>query len=724
MAGSEVTHGDERARAHEPPKERSRFRSLVTGNPNYFGNLFGTPFEPVLKIVGNTSYEELTCIGFSTNLDLLEGTVAIKSSSGYGGGLCQQGSREYVRFYLDYGSGWRDEGVASFAAHDLPYADDCAGDPERPLSYVVSLPIEPRRNFCGRPVLPKVRGILSWEVVPPPDEPDWTPVWGNVVEQSIQIKPRGLLWNDFFDFFEIDVQKTKFPNVFKEVDPQPIPLPEPEPVGLVEIAQRYAALPERDEALKIEPHRFALPHMKMVSAGAPIQHEAVAKLAGSLGELGIDWGAIIDALGGTKADVSYEQVECLGLDDNVERLVATFRIKRPFGYSGELCEAGSKEHIAFWADWEDECEWTYLGTVSVDVHDFPSIPDDGLAYSAVLPVDLRGLRRSCKEPRVGRVRAVLSWGVPPSTTDPDDLTTWGNRLDAHVQIPVGEAEEPTGPRIGALGGIGVADIDVAGSGLTLPGARFAFTGANADPWDASRQCPFGGLIMVQGPSLGSGRYRVRVRSTVTSSESFVTAPIYTVNSNTGVGTWRHPDADGCFTYLSTDENMNDVLGHWRPSGDDLWEVRVETVAPAPGNAVLAATAWHRIQLDNTRPERRPPLGTLEPPTVDITLDGGPCQDLTAGATIQGRFVARDTYFGAYSLSVLPSSMLPNTPSPSGGSVQTLPDPGDQWSLSTKDMDPCGYVIVVQVWDRAIVNSVPGHHNYNYSDVGFCLRASS
>lgn len=723
MAGSDVTRaGDEGMAAHEPPKERSRFRSLVMGNPNYFGNLVGAPFEPVLKLVGDTTYEQLTCIGFNPNLDLLEGTVAIKSSSGYGGGLCHAGSREYVRFFVDYGSGWEDAGVGSFSAHDLPYATDCAGDPERPLTYVVSLPIEPRRDYCGRPVLPKVRGILSWEVVPPGGDPDWTPVWGNVVEQSIQVKPRRWLWSDIFSFTGIDLEKAKFPGVFKEVDPEPIPLPDPEPLQLADVAQRYAKLPER--ALRVEPHRFALPHMKMAVPGAPIEHDAVFQLAAKLGELDIDWGDVVDAFDATTADVSYEQVECVGLDENLERLVATFRIKRPYGYSGELCEAGSKEYVAFWADWEDECEWTYLGTVAVDVHDFPSIPDDGLAYSAVLPVDLRPFRRPCKEPRVGRVRAVLSWAVPPSTTDADDLTTWGNRLDAHVQIPPGEVDEPGGPRISVLGGIGVADIDVTATGLTRPGARFAFSGADADPWDSSRQCPFGGLIIVQGPSLGSGRYRVRVRSTTTWSETFVTAPIFTVNANTGVGTWRYPDGDDCFSYLPPDHNINDVLGHWRPSGDDLWEVRVETVQPAPGNAILAASAWHRIQLDNTRPERRPPLGTLEPPTVDITIDaGGACKDFVAGTTIQGHFVARDSYFGAYSLSVLPSSMLPNAPSPSTGSTQTLPDPGNPWTLDTDGMDPCGYVAVVQVWDRAIVNSLPGHHNYNYSDVGFCLRST-
>ena len=61
-----------------------------------------------------------------------------------------------------------------------------------------------------------------------------------------------------------------------------------------------------------------------------------------------------------------------------------------------------------------------------------------MCYSAILPVDLTYHRRSCKEPKVARVRAVLSWAVPPSTTDPDALNYWGNRIDAHVQINPGD----------------------------------------------------------------------------------------------------------------------------------------------------------------------------------------------------------------------------------------------------------------------------------------------
>src|SRR5262249_3568534 len=135
-------------------------------------------------------------------------------------------------------------------------------------------------------------------------------------------------------------------------------------------------------------------------------------------QAGLDLAAALAALEQTSGNVEFEQLDCVGLDNNLDRLVATLRIKRPSGYAGGLCARGSTEFVAFWADWSDSCEWTYLGTIGVPVHDIATIPADGLAYSAVLPVDLDAVRRPCQTPRVARVRAVLSWNAPPSTTDP------------------------------------------------------------------------------------------------------------------------------------------------------------------------------------------------------------------------------------------------------------------------------------------------------------------
>jgi hypothetical protein len=44
-----------------------------------------------------------------------------------------------------------------------------------------------------------------------------------------------------------------------------------------------------------------------------------------------------------------------------------------------------------------------------------------------------------------------------------------------------------------------------------------------------------------------------------------------------------------------------------------------------------------------------------------------------------------------------------------------------FTLSTTGLTPCGYTILLQGWDRALVSdSCSGH--YNELGVGFCLRA--
>ena len=46
-------------------KQRAAFTELLLKNPNYFGNLPDSGLEPVLVLEANTSYEQLTCVGYS-----------------------------------------------------------------------------------------------------------------------------------------------------------------------------------------------------------------------------------------------------------------------------------------------------------------------------------------------------------------------------------------------------------------------------------------------------------------------------------------------------------------------------------------------------------------------------------------------------------------------------------------------------------------------------------
>jgi len=146
------------------------------------------------------------------------------------------------------------------------------------------------------------------------------------------------------------------------------------------------------------------------------------------------------------------------------------------------------------------------------------------------------------------------------------------------------------------------------------------------------------------------------------------------------------------------------------------------IATAPNEpSIVASSPWYSMLIDNTGPAGPPSLS----PTMDIHIAaGGDCKDFTTGTLIQGHFVARDIHFGGFSLSTLPSSMSPNNPTTATSSTSetaTFAGGGDAWELDTTGMQPCGYVVLLQVSDRSILNSVPGQHNYNNYDVGFCLR---
>jgi hypothetical protein len=138
----------------------------------------------------------------------------------------------------------------------------------------------------------------------------------------------------------------------------------------------------------------------------------------------------------TNKSTAYEQLNSIGLDANTSRLTGVLAVKQRSGYAGGPSTAGSREFVAFWVDWGSGFQ--YQGTTSVAVHDFSSLPADGLEYKVFLPVDLPAhAQPGSKDARTVNVRAVLSWNTPPSTTDPCAPVVWGNSLDGIILIPPG-----------------------------------------------------------------------------------------------------------------------------------------------------------------------------------------------------------------------------------------------------------------------------------------------
>jgi hypothetical protein len=133
----------------------------------------------------NTSFEELTCVGLNREINELHGAIHVKRPNGYLGDLCSVGSREYVAFYMDFGTGWQYMGTSSVQVHDI------AEIPKDGLMYNIYLPINltPWQKAYCQAGIAKVRGILSWNILPPPNDPNYVAPWGDTEECQVEIKP-------------------------------------------------------------------------------------------------------------------------------------------------------------------------------------------------------------------------------------------------------------------------------------------------------------------------------------------------------------------------------------------------------------------------------------------------------------------------------------------------------------------------------------------------------
>lgn len=675
-------------------KERASFKSLLLANPNYFGNLADSPFKSVLSVSGNTFYEELGCVGYHPQQRRLEGVVYVNQPNGYGTDICGPGTAEFVRFYLSYDSGatWNDQGMTSFQAYNVPEGTEGG----KRLEYAVSLAPHVPRRFCVFDPLVRVRAILSWNNPPPPNQPNWTPIWGNVREVRILLEPlRFIPPKDLFEF-----AKVKLPPLIAEVIDLHAPIAtKTKSLGAAELAKVYAGK-------GVPVHRFAFKELSaFVSSNTAIAAESfLPQLPG----IQLDAG-ILALLFPTDGDTSFEELKCIGLDPNTpDTLVGVIQVKKTSGYSGGPCTNGSKEYVTFWADFDGNGSFeTCLGTADVAVYDVAGTAPEGVYYAVRLPVDLSAHRKPCRKgPTVVRIRAILSWNVAVACADPNKVPTWGNREETLINIAP-SVQVPAG-KIAILGGIPVSLIDSL-TGLTTPTAVFATN--NLAPDALGRPCPFAARVAVQGAPVTGYTYQVEV-----SPDNVVFTPVLTdlvvIDQNGNTGPNKANPVTKRFDYLPFTSNVNGLLAEWGSSGDAKWYVRLSVYDPG---GTFQGSDTHVIQLDNTAPEA----------SIDITTGLGNCGKFHPGDPLGGNFVARDDYLGHYSVGVEPNiNVAPiGVPIPSSGNVNTAAAPGDPWTLDMTDMQPCGYVIRVVVVDRAIVDS-QSVGQLSSDSAGFCLEAAA
>jgi len=745
--------------------ERSQFRSLILANPNYFGNLKTTAFKAVKVMASNRTYEELMCVGLNPPYNRLEAVIRIKKNNGYGGEICSAGTREYVRFYVDLldNGVWVDVGFTSVQVHDIQ------GD--KPLCYAVRHDFNAFRKICLFENIVKVRAILQWNSPPPADTPDYTPVWGNIVNVQVQIHPfRFWEWGDLLKEIEkVQVIPDPIGPVIKQLDPTvKLPIAKTEPLSLVQKKKLYANQ-------NVPVHRFAFQEaQQLLSLSAP---NSIASLGKSslidLGLTGSELSELVAKLFPTDGDKSFEELRCVGLYPENDLLEAVLTVKKPTGFSGRLCGNGSTEYVAFWIDFNDGSGFQYQGTATVNVHDLQTIPDEDVQYAVFLKKDLSKFRVPCqKGARIVKVRAILSWETPPPPGNPNYVPTWGNREECRVQLHPGKAAGHT-PLIETVGDIGVDDINQFTGLATGDGQIGGFS---------VLQSPFGGTVTITGrigdppDSFGAGvapyKYRIEVFGPppfnswqpltnpikVKISEWFGGVPQECTPGEfvCNVTLTAQDDGDGLgpgwYEYLEDTKGLNqrflvvDKLASWSTNADmeGLWFIRITAKDPS-GPIVFPGAQLVRVRIDNTAPsgpagpgatpdeiEANPPL-TI----TDATFNGNPipavgCGQFPVGTILKGKYKVHDPgitspnqHFGSFGLDVIPDGPANGaSPVPAGGSFPAVSTNGEDgtWTLDTAKMDPCGYVIRLTASDRTNVNSAGPGFSMFY-DIGFCLRAA-
>lgn len=678
------------------PKERRQFRDLILSNPNYFGTVPGSIMKPILPLAGNTTYEELGCVGYNPETEQLHAVVVVKQPSGYTTGLCGAGSPEYVRFYIwdEAAANWVDQGVTQAIAHDMAHAE--------PLNYAVTLNIQPAHKPCLQANLLRVKAILSWHDLPAANAPDYIPVWGESKEVVIQIRPLELK----LPHFDPKLPLIKVPGLVDVIMPKVTP-----------VLHDWKALVEKTQ---VQPARVAAafksylslqPQTSTIAVNA--QLESIPKLATGLTNLF-----------SLQEDKSYEELTCVGLNHPLNTLVATLVVKKPQGYMTGLCGPGSREYVAFWVDWNDGAGWTYTGTNSVLVHDIAEMPDGGIHYAVTLPVNTASYTAPCTAgPRIYKVRAVLSWELPPATDDPNWLPHWGNHVDADIQVQPGPAVEAGQhkPFVETVGGMATSSINADGL-ANGPAVMAGFVATDS---------PFGGLVVLTGhisnppaPADLPLKYRIMVSDDDGATYHPLTNkfPIWVSQFN-GVD-WigpaketQTPDANGWYTYREAAPSQfvaGNVLAWWyTPPHEDVRKLRMDV--KEPDGDIILGTQIITVALDNTAP------------AISFTLDtagGTPCGLFEPGDTISGSYKVTDAHLSTIAIHVDPHDVAVgavatfSTPTSYPYPAVTTTGNGD-WQV-TGLIDPCGYVITLQAWDRTIVNSGAVGF-YNHESKGLCVR---
>jgi hypothetical protein len=722
----------ETAVIREVPHERAHYNLLLATNPNYFSNLANSPFKGVVKLIGNTTYEQIECVGLNPDLDLLDAIVQIKQSMGYSGDICTPGSLEFVRFYADYSSSgtWQDLGAANVRVHDV--------SGEKPLCYSVKLKLtDPVRHFCTLSNIIRIRAILSWNVEPPPNTPDYPPVWGNVLEANVQVRPsyRRVI-SEVFDGLKTPALSKEVAAALEMFDPSTVLDVAPKGLSVTERAQLY-----RKDKIPVHRYAFAELHEAATTPQTTILANTFANsVLGDVIPTVQDIDELLKIIFNPPSDTSYEEVKCVGLRPEDDSVAAVITIKRPSGYSGSLCHTGSPEYVGFWLQLDGTTTWEHLGTSAVQVHDLgATVSPHGVHYAISIPVDLTGHRQLCTSgPLTGTLRAVLQWSAPPS--GPTSPPHWGNVEDCRVQLRPGDPDEAAQPLLIMLSEQDVGFINQSSglySDMTAFGSIVAIAGLYA--LDPTTPKEFKLEVKKEGVAFSSWQslldpipvmyYKMSAGVFIDCDPVSFGFQLCHETLSPSVG----PDP-GWFEYKnsSTGRLVDSTLGYWHTKITDegLWRVRA-TFRDAGDPLSAQQTNEVVVRIDNTVP------------TITASFDhsGTLCDKYAVGEDVKVNFTVSDVgsnplvpdpttsdfqHFSNINGSIISGGVIPGAGSIalSGGPFTNRGGSG-AFTLHTTGGQVCGYAFRITATEHTIRGALSGASfnwstGFNTFDLGFCL----
>lgn len=691
---------------------------LLLQNPNYFGTLtdkvIAKKFQPVLDLGSNKQYyEELECIDYKPEIARLGAVIKIKQAGGYGGTPCIGGSREYVRFFVDYDNNgtWVDEGMAELGVYDHSFTDD--------LCYHVEINLSPDKVSCCRSkaVLPKVRAILSWNIVPTAGDPNFPLVWGDVHEAFIQVQPSNSIWCyilstlDKYPNFKLapEFYKPEFEKQFLPDLKEKVKFVKP----LAELATSAADL-KKAYGTEVQEARIALKAIHELSLNnATLNNNSIISTLLP----GFNLVEIFDIYAKSKFNTDYEELHCVSLNRDMDTLHASVQIKRKTGYNGDLCSKGGQEYVAFYMDFG--AGWEYMGTQSTTVHDIPDNPAGGLWYNVSLSIKLDAHRKQWCQVGKAKVKGILSYNLVPAPNDPEFVAPWGDWEECNVEVkplPKGVTTGLTSVVLEKAGGMVVSDIND-GTGLATTGSAGSLGGALNSPFYGTIELI--GHIFYAVPGM---EYRFLVTRPGETEKPLLDQQIITTVNTGGIFVDHplDPDDDGWIPYIET-ASLNIVAGLLGRYG-----------AYVPGKHVIRIQARDGINVYDDPNGSVTLLIDKEAPDVAIHIvtGGGDCADFNSGTDISGTYSMLDDHAGSFSIAVTPNKGAVVDVDGTGGNGLsfaggTLPTTGKTGTfvIHTAGVPKCGYNVRIDAWDRTIYNSHGiGLHNNDIQ--GFCLRAAN